>query len=504
MANQLASGDHGDDPLALFGVENEISRATVTNAAKDGLRRVGPSRSPERHDAEPAATAPSSAPELPTDGAGNVAYPTASVLQKMMGSVPEPVAASDDLSVEVLGPPAPEGSVSFDHVCAVKGLGFVEGVALIKTTCEALAAAGPSAGVPELHGLFLTGSGDVVLHGAPSGDPSPRELARLLHQLVAPDLMPPAGRLFVGRWINSDAKELSEFASELAYFARPNSRELLVALHGRCDGVVAHIRPARPRQQAAKKAQPKPEPKRPLTLAGWMQSHKPEVTAAVAVLAAATLTAIATLLWAPRTVEASREPSENVAPFVDENGDATDPSVTEASAPGLFGPPAASPPGGNPKTRASAPRVRSSAPTNRAPAVAPSARQRTAGGQAPAIRSQDAAIGVPLQGPIPLLPSRPTPDLKIYTSLDSGVEPPRLRSAEIPELLIAGFEKRTNRIELVISERGEVQQAKMIGPPQRMPDIMLISRAKELLFDPAIRNGVPVRYRLILSWNVTP
>jgi len=71
-------------------------------------------------------------------------------------------------------------------------------------------------------------------------------------------------------------------------------------------------------------------------------------------------------------------------------------------------------------------------------------------------------------------------------------------------LLIAGFEKRTNQVELVISERGEVQQAHMIGPPQRMPDVMLLSRAKELLFDPAVRNGVPVRYRLILSWNVTP
>ena len=137
MANPLASGDHGDDPLALFGVENEIAPAATVTNAKDALRRVVPSRSAEKHG------------EPPTDGAGNVAYPTASVLQRIVASVPEPVAASDDLSVEVLGPPPPEGSVSFDHVCAVKGLGFVEGVALIKTTCEALAAAGPSAGVPE-------------------------------------------------------------------------------------------------------------------------------------------------------------------------------------------------------------------------------------------------------------------------------------------------------------------------------------------------------------------
>jgi hypothetical protein len=49
-----------------------------------------------------------------------------------------------------------------------------------------------------------------------------------------------------------------------------------------------------------------------------------------------------------------------------------------------------------------------------------------------------------------------------------------------------------------------VQQARMTKAPQRMPDIMLLSRAKELRFDPAMRDGVPVRYKLVLSWNVTP
>jgi hypothetical protein len=136
----------------------------------------------------------------------------------------------------------------------------------------------------------------------------------------------------------------------------------------------------------------------------------------------------------------------------------------------------------------------------------PIGRRRTTGNQpaTAAIESQNAARSFPAEGPAPVLPSRQAPDLKIYSASDAGVDPPRLRSAEIPELLIAGFEKRTNRVELVISERGEVQQAHMIGPPQRMPDVMLLSRAKELLFDPATRNGVPVRYRLVLSWNVTP
>ena len=93
--------------------------------------------------------------------------------------------------------------------------------------------------MPELHGLFLTADGEVVLHGPPTGEPPARELALLLHQLVAPNLMPPAGRLFVGRWINNDSPGLTEFASELAYFARPNSRELLGTLHSRCEGIRA-------------------------------------------------------------------------------------------------------------------------------------------------------------------------------------------------------------------------------------------------------------------------
>jgi hypothetical protein len=77
-------------------------------------------------------------------------------------------------------------------------------------------------------------------------------------------------------------------------------------------------------------------------------------------------------------------------------------------------------------------------------------------------------------------------------------------SAEIFGQLIKGWPMRTNEVELVIGERGDVQQVQMIGAPQRIPDIMLLSRAKELRYDPAIRNGKPVRYRLRLSWNVTP
>jgi hypothetical protein len=92
----------------------------------------------------------------------------------------------------------------------------------------------------------------------------------------------------------------------------------------------------------------------------------------------------------------------------------------------------------------------------------------------------------------------------VYTAADSDVEPPVLQSAEIPEWLITGFDVRKNSVELLITETGEVLRAKMLGAPQRLPDVMLLSRVKEWAFAPATRAGVPVRYRLVLSWNVTP
>jgi hypothetical protein len=416
---------------------------------------------------------------------------------------PEPVRpAPVDFDVEVLGPPPPEGSVSFDHVCSVKGLGFVEGVALIQAATAAVHEAGPNAGVPELHGLYLTAAGDVILHGPPTGEPPARELARLLHQLVAPNLMPPAGRLFVGRWINNDVGGLTEFSSELSYFARPNGQQLLVGLHGRCSGLahnpVAEVRrrPERARQPV-KAVAPLPEPQSFSTLVRqWIRDHKPEVTAAVAVIASATLAALGTWIWQASTVAAAKAPVEATQP-VEEAGNAVGQDVLSLAKGTAATVPA---------PRASRQSTPASTTRNR---TAP-AQTITRGGAAsrppvtttPAPPPPDAAEPTPAAA-VPL-PSSTIPDLRIYTASDPGVEPPILRSPEILEVLIKGFEIRENHIELVISEKGEVQQARMVEGPQRIPDVMLLSRAKELHFDPAVRNGVPVRYRLRLTWKVTP
>ena len=94
--------------------------------------------------------------------------------------------------------------------------------------------------------------------------------------------------------------------------------------------------------------------------------------------------------------------------------------------------------------------------------------------------------------------------MRIYSGADPGIEPPKLRSAGIREGLIAGFPFKTNSVEVVVDKQGHVERVRMQGPPQRIPDIMLLSRMKEWWFEPATKDGTPVRYTLVLSWNVTP
>lgn len=542
MADTFPSSDPADDPLGLFAAEADTPQGKPTPeepASAKFVKRAGAAA--RRMFAEPTPT-PGTEPAHGLDDApaadaqtvrltvdfpptpppldpinGHVTYATAAVLDRIAASVPEPTPVPHNMAVEFIGPPPPVGSVSFDHVCAVKGLGFVEGIALIQATVDAIVAVGPSAGVPELHGLFLTSTGDVVLNGPPTGEHPGRELARLLHQMIAPNLMPPAGRLFVGRWINNENGGITEFASELAYFARPNGRELLLALHGRCDpsrGIPAMSRPQEPRR--SRKVQPKSEPQREDApretrkagaLITWIRAHKAEVTAAAVVLVAATLAALGTVLFTQRPLRDSSDSASagTSAPAAPGVAPAEEAAAADTPTPRLwFNPPAAK---GAAKTTLKAPPrlavvVRDGTrPSN--PSV--TSRRRTGGNSAPlSVESQDATRDLSPAGLAPVLPARPRPDITIYTAADQGVEPPHLLSAGIPEWLIRGFEIKQNQVELVISDKGEVQQARMIGPPQRMPDIMLISRIKEMLFEPAVRNGVPVRYRLTLSWNVTP
>jgi hypothetical protein len=350
-----------------------------------------------------------------------------------------------------------------------------------------------------MDGIFLTASGDVIPSGPPTGDPAPRELARVLHHLVSPDSMPPAARLFVGRWSASDSTSLAEFATELEYFARPNGHELLTAVYHRSEGAASHVPGSIPERQIAQsermnrpsvpgKEQQKLDPE---ALRRWLRNHRREVVAAIGVVSAALVTGMVAWLWPSITpVVAKQMERVGLSALTTERVERTDKPVTESSSGA-----------GRTSTKSKARPSRNRANTGR-PDVAGKG-TATIAATPPLLPDEDVHVPTPSDAATTLA-SRSMPDLRIYSAADPGVQPPQLRSAGIPESLLRGFERRTNAVELVVSERGDVQQVRMLNEPQRMPDIMVLSRIKELLFDPAVKNGVAVRYRLTLTWDVTP
>jgi hypothetical protein len=92
----------------------------------------------------------------------------------------------------------------------------------------------------------------------------------------------------------------------------------------------------------------------------------------------------------------------------------------------------------------------------------------------------------------------------IYSARDADVRPPQMLEADLPRPAVASWPTITNTVELLVNESGSVDRVKWLTNRERMPDIMLLSRAKMWKFSPATRDGQPVRYRLVLSWEVNP
>ena len=61
-----------------------------------------------------------------------------------------------------------------------------------------------------------------------------------------------------------------------------------------------------------------------------------------------------------------------------------------------------------------------------------------------------------------------------------------------------------NRMVVVVSAEGTVERVQLVEGPARMPDMMMLSGVKTWRFTPAFKDGVPVRYRTVISWAALP
>jgi outer membrane biosynthesis protein TonB len=75
---------------------------------------------------------------------------------------------------------------------------------------------------------------------------------------------------------------------------------------------------------------------------------------------------------------------------------------------------------------------------------------------------------------------------------------------DLPRPAVANWTTVRNSMEVIIAENGSVERVKWLGSPRRLPDVMLLSRAKLWKFAPAVKDGQAVRYKLVINWDVNP
>ena len=96
--------------------------------------------------------------------------------------------------------------------------------------------------------------------------------------------------------------------------------------------------------------------------------------------------------------------------------------------------------------------------------------------------------------------------MPLYSSADPDVEPPVLVFPQLtpPPLFASTSTPMVNRMVVVVSPEGTVERVQLVEGPARMIDMMLLSGAKTWRFTPALKDGEPVRYRTVISWEARP
>jgi TonB family protein len=89
-------------------------------------------------------------------------------------------------------------------------------------------------------------------------------------------------------------------------------------------------------------------------------------------------------------------------------------------------------------------------------------------------------------------------DRRIYSAADEGVQPPSMVRLQMPSEPRSDSEVGDSWVELVIDERGEVAQVRLHSSKPSLNDRMIVAAAKAWQFQPALKDGIPVKYILRL------
>jgi hypothetical protein len=376
---------------------------------------------------------------------------------------------------------------------------------------------------PTLDAAVLTGEGDVRLAGEerlPGAVTS--GLALALGSLLETTPCPAELRHIVTANLGPDPEldSVQAFAGALMFFERPAREDVLRQLAARAEAALEQARASdelerlteRARQRAEETIPAKPRETTASMVVGSARRLVAPVAVALTVFLAVALAA-ATLFTTAQAPE--RRDSMKAGPVEDD--ELTPPAATGAptSAGGASAPEATT----TPATAASEPVAASGAApassTLRSERTGAVARDRAGVGPTaptPSIRDGGAAarperevvVRVTELGGAPLPPvasvsaaaAARSVGARIYTAADSGVTPPILVKPHLPAEPPSDVPPwEVGTLELTVNAAGTVDQVHLISPYNRYQERMLVAAAKAWLFQPAIRDGRPVRFR---------
>jgi len=359
--------------------------------------------------------------------------------------------------------------------------------------------------IPAFENVEITADGTLTIRGNQRGERGPLAAGRALHTLLASADVPVALRLFVSQ---ANAPEthasLAAFAKGLAYFGKTDRAGLIRAVHSRYSAIAG----TGPTATTVKPSAPSPpatpvSPQRRPMASGAVRRALTIAAAAVAIVSAGAAAVLLIDRYMHRESAATQDTkatapanSATAAPATKRNvaADSKGRSIADAK----------------PKTlqpQTSSGRVNQLSLQELVPPIA---------APLPGTRMEKASVAAapePLARPTPSLPqpaaSRARTDRRadvIYSRDDADVQPPVMTYPQLPSPLMIGSpsEAFVNRMELVVAADGSVERVRLVNTPRRMSDMMLLSGAKVWKFAPAIKDGVPVRYRTTVSWTVFP
>lgn len=433
--------------------------------------------------------------------------------------VPEPV-------------PEPEqgaGSLTLADVWILQvPLTWHEAVGLVLEFLDGL---GPNASLPDPAHIVLSPYGELRRFSAATVPGAPvTRAAALIEQLIGGSTAPAALRDLISQ--NSGEQpthtSLPEFARALAYFERPNRRADVAAIYTRGQHLFEKASADRELERLRTKATTDQAPKPKAGRAGT-PSRSGSVLHGVLVAALCVVIAVssAALVWiaiAPAPPRAAALPASALGASPTQPpaaATAGGPASTVQAAAGevmrLIGrsvaalgvsassaKPVAPVASQSPDTTRGTGRPRAQSSANVSPqpvsAVAPARERR---GQW-SVSVQEVTSPIGLAEFVTVAADRSDEELlPIYSRTDLDVDPAVLVRPQMPSVPDGlAPQEEPSEFDLLIDQSGRVEQVRLVSPTNRFNDRFLVSAAKAWQFQPASRDGQPVRYRLRV--RITP